>query len=371
MAARMPLDQLFGFLRTQDSHPPLDYLLRLPLARAARRTRCCASRRSRAPSVPSCSSHGGCAAAERLGSSPRRCSPAARSRSTTAAKPGCTPSSSSSVSPPRSSPNAGSVTIRSGGARGLPPGSSPSRSSTTSPDSCSWPAWWPSPGFAPIAAPGCGAAASRGALAVWVAVWGASFAPQAGGGWVGWIPRTSPSSFARAVSGQVTDVSPLAWLVLAGVVAGGWCMWRADRRVAPRLADGRCRALPGRGRDRGRLTVPHRSRRDRRVVGATAGAGVLRGCAPGALVTHRTRAVVVALLAVVVIGTATFLVGKHYDSDLAVDHLAAVVPARRRDPQRARALRDAPGVPDRGAAVGRHTLGRHTRHRQRVGVPCR
>ena len=34
MAGRMPLGDLFAYLRAQDSHPPLDYLLRAPLARA-------------------------------------------------------------------------------------------------------------------------------------------------------------------------------------------------------------------------------------------------------------------------------------------------------------------------------------------------
>ena len=34
MAGRLPLGSLFDFLRLHDSHPPLDYLLRAPLARA-------------------------------------------------------------------------------------------------------------------------------------------------------------------------------------------------------------------------------------------------------------------------------------------------------------------------------------------------
>jgi hypothetical protein len=33
MAARMPVDRLFGYLRLHDSHPPLDYLLREPFSR--------------------------------------------------------------------------------------------------------------------------------------------------------------------------------------------------------------------------------------------------------------------------------------------------------------------------------------------------
>ena len=34
MAGRLPIGDLFAYLRTHDSHPPLDYLLRAPLARA-------------------------------------------------------------------------------------------------------------------------------------------------------------------------------------------------------------------------------------------------------------------------------------------------------------------------------------------------
>ena len=33
MAGRLPLGSLFSYLRADDSHPPLDYLLHLPLAR--------------------------------------------------------------------------------------------------------------------------------------------------------------------------------------------------------------------------------------------------------------------------------------------------------------------------------------------------
>ena len=35
MAGRLPVGSLFGFLRAHDSHPPLDYLLQMPFARAA------------------------------------------------------------------------------------------------------------------------------------------------------------------------------------------------------------------------------------------------------------------------------------------------------------------------------------------------
>ena len=43
MVGRLPLGSIFGFLRAHDSHPPLDYLLQLPVARAGRACSCSGS----------------------------------------------------------------------------------------------------------------------------------------------------------------------------------------------------------------------------------------------------------------------------------------------------------------------------------------
>jgi hypothetical protein len=162
------------------------------------------------------------------------------------------------------------------------------------------------------------------ALGLWAVVWGTSFAHQAGGDWVGWIPRTSPTSFAEAISGQVTDVEPLAWLVLAGVVVGGWWLWRTDRRLAHVwLAVG---AVPFVGAAAIGVLSPFLI--DRAVTVASWAPALALGYATIAVVGRwplAGRAFLVALLAVVTVGTVTFVAGKRYDADLAVDHLDAVV----------------------------------------------
>lgn len=162
------------------------------------------------------------------------------------------------------------------------------------------------------------------AVLLWAVVWGASFLDQAGGDWVGWIPPTSPGSFARAVSGQVTDVEPLAWVVVAGVAVGAWRLWRADRRL------GRVwftvGAVPFLAAAAIGVVSPFLI--DRAVTVASWAPPLALGYAAAWLATRWSlvgRGVVVALLAVVVVGTATFLAGKRYDSDLAVEHLEAVV----------------------------------------------
>lgn len=324
MAARLPLHRLFDYLRTQDTHPPFDYLLRAPLARAGvsdamlripsflfscgalvlfawwMRTRGVAGVVATAVFAGSAFQiyHGGearmYALLELLGvaaavvaerwmhdDAPRWCPWAAGGLAAVAMFDHV--SGFLLV--------AGMLTVA-----GLRT------------DRRAW-AW---------------RGAVVAALALWIVVWGTSFAHQAGGDWVGWIPRTSPSSFAHAVSGQVTDVEPLAWVVLAAVVAGGWFLWRADRRLArvwftvgvvPFVAA----AAIG-------LVSPFLI--DRAVTIASWAPPLALGYCAAALVSRSSmvgRAVVVALVAVVVIGTVTFLAGKRYDSDLAVEHLEHVV----------------------------------------------
>jgi hypothetical protein len=161
------------------------------------------------------------------------------------------------------------------------------------------------------------------AVLLWAVVWGASFAHQAGGDWVGWIPRTTPTTFAQAVGGQISDVAPLAWLLLAGVVAGGWCLGRADRRLATVwLAVGVVPFVAAAA-----IGVVSPFLIDRAVTIASWAPPLALGFAAAWLVERSSllgRAVALALLAVVVVGTVAFLAGKRYDSDLAVDHLESV-----------------------------------------------
>jgi hypothetical protein len=323
MAARMPLDRLFDYLRTQDTHPPFDYLLRAPLARA-----------------------GASAVVLRLPSF--LCSVGAlalfawwmRAR-------GLAGVVATAVL-------AGSAfqIFHGGEARMyallelLGVGAAMLAERWLGDDAPRWSAWAAS-GIVALAlfdhvsgfllAAGMFAVAGIrtdrrawewragvvGAVGLWAVVWGTSFAHQAGGDWVGWIPRTSPTSFARAVSGQITDVEPLAWLVLAAIVAGAWCLGRADRRLARVwLAVG---AVPFAAAAVIGLLSPFLI--DRAVTVASWAPPLALGYVTAALVARWSlagRAFTLALVAVVAIGTVTFLAGKRYDADLAIDHLDAV-----------------------------------------------
>jgi uncharacterized membrane protein len=68
-----------------------------------------------------------------------------------------------------------------------------------------------------------------GAGLVWLAVWGPVMLDQLGGQWASWIPRTTPLGFAQTVSRQITLAEAIAPLVLAAVVGGGVVLCRRDR----------------------------------------------------------------------------------------------------------------------------------------------
>jgi hypothetical protein len=67
------------------------------------------------------------------------------------------------------------------------------------------------------------------ALALWAVVWGSSFLVQAGTTHASWIARTSPSAVADAVAAQVTAQHGVAVLVVALVVAGVALIVATDR----------------------------------------------------------------------------------------------------------------------------------------------
>jgi hypothetical protein len=197
------------------------------------------------------------------------------------------------------------------------------------------------------------------AIATWALVWGTAFAKQAGGDWVGWIPQTSPTSFARAVSGQITDVEPLAWVILAAVAVGGLYLWRTQRRLARVwLAVG---VVPFAAAAAIGLVSPFLI--DRAVTVASWAPALALGYAAAAVLRRSAlvgRALVLALVAVVVLGTITFLAGKRYDSDLAIEHLQAV--ARPGDVIVTR--------PDRYATLAAYRIGvEGWRDTRRVSVP--
>jgi hypothetical protein len=73
----------------------------------------------------------------------------------------------------------------------------------------------------------------RGALAAagagWAVLWGASFVVQTQGGHSDWIPRTTPTRIVDTVTSLVTNTNASAFVVFAAVVAGGVLVWRRDR----------------------------------------------------------------------------------------------------------------------------------------------
>jgi hypothetical protein len=162
-----------------------------------------------------------------------------------------------------------------------------------------------------------------GGGALWAACWGANFAHQAGGEWAGWIPRTTLMGLARAVSGQVTDLELVAPVVFAGAVAGGWVLYRADRRLGRVWLA--CGAVPFALAAAIGLVSPFLI--DRAVTVASwapaLALGFLGEYAMGRWRTVGRALVAIALLAVLA-GTVTFFATKRYDSDLAIGHLETV-----------------------------------------------
>lgn len=162
------------------------------------------------------------------------------------------------------------------------------------------------------------------ATLLWALLWGPSFLSQAGHDWAGWIPPTSADGVVRAIGGQLTGVDGLRTLLAVAVVAGGVALWRRDQRLGriwvclgalPFVAAAVIGAFSPFLLDR--------------TLSVAAWAPALALGVLGDAVIARWRlvgtAVVLAALAAVLIGTAGFLAVKQYDVDLSMDHLAAVV----------------------------------------------
>lgn len=66
----------------------------------------------------------------------------------------------------------------------------------------------------------------------WALVWGTHFVIQAQGGHSSWIPSTTPATLATAVAHLLTLESALVLPAIAAIVAGGVLIVRADRRLA-------------------------------------------------------------------------------------------------------------------------------------------
>jgi len=66
----------------------------------------------------------------------------------------------------------------------------------------------------------------------WALFWGRSFVEQARGGHSQWIPHTTPTRFVDAVGALVSFDSRMSVLVFAAIVAGGFVCWHRDRTLA-------------------------------------------------------------------------------------------------------------------------------------------
>lgn len=71
-------------------------------------------------------------------------------------------------------------------------------------------------------------AAIGSAIVAWLALWGPAFVTQARGGHSSWIPRTSPSGLATAIARVTTFEPSLAVAACVAVAFGGFALWRSD-----------------------------------------------------------------------------------------------------------------------------------------------
>jgi len=69
-------------------------------------------------------------------------------------------------------------------------------------------------------------------VAGWALLWGSSFLAQAHGGHSDWIPRTTVDRMVHTFGDLVTNQPQLHLVALAAVGAGGVVLWRRDRRLA-------------------------------------------------------------------------------------------------------------------------------------------
>lgn len=74
--------------------------------------------------------------------------------------------------------------------------------------------------------------ALAGAAVVWATTWGPSFVTQSQGGHSSWIPATTVAGIVRAVGGLVTPTAGLQGAALAATAVGALLLWRSDRRLA-------------------------------------------------------------------------------------------------------------------------------------------
>ena len=81
-----------------------------------------------------------------------------------------------------------------------------------------------------------------GGTAAWAVLWGRSFLVQARGGHSSWIPHTTPARFVTTIGALVVDRPEISLIVVAAILGGMVSCWRRDRPLA--LILGCCFAIP-------------------------------------------------------------------------------------------------------------------------------
>ena len=167
-------------------------------------------------------------------------------------------------------------------------------------------------------------AAIVGSVVVWAVAWGPTFLDQRRLPYSSWMPRTSFDAVADVVAMQLTDVAALAVVVLAAFLVGGWLLLRREGTL------GRvwlwCGALPFllaslAGVFEGVLW-------DRSLTCASWAVPLAVAATLGAAVRWRPTvggALTVGVVAIIAIETITFFAFKRFDYDLSVDKMASVV----------------------------------------------
>lgn len=162
-----------------------------------------------------------------------------------------------------------------------------------------------------------------GALALWAVVWGTSFLAQARVTHASWIDRTTLRSFVDAVSAQVTNQRGVALIVLAVVVFGIVMIVRTDQSLGRVVVC--CGILPFLAAAVIGAFVPFFI--DRTVTVAAWAPCLAIGIAvDGPWRRSRLTGVAVVLLVIALVVPATLVfVDRHWEYDAPLDHLLAVV----------------------------------------------
>jgi len=155
---------------------------------------------------------------------------------------------------------------------------------------------------------------------VWAVFWFPTLLEQLDHSWSDWVPRTTPTGVARVVGEQVMTVRGTTWVLLGAVLAGGVVLIRQDARLGRLwLALG---VVPFAGAAvvgiASAFLLP-------RTLTLASWAPVLALAALLDVARQRWRGVgrglAIGVPVVVLLATSTFLAGKTWDYDLSVDEL--------------------------------------------------